>query len=110
LRGAPNVAATDPAVKAGVKHIVFMAAVGTRQEEEPVRGASCWRGEQHLVAPAPAWTILRMNFYAESFLQLALAAGRPSPPRRACCGAEISFGLKICNGSLRPRPRGDQPS
>jgi NAD(P)H dehydrogenase (quinone) len=75
-RGAQNVAAIDAAVKAGVKHVVFMSAVGTRQEEEPARGASYWRGEQHLIATAPAWTILRMNFYAESFVQLAQAALR----------------------------------
>jgi NAD(P)H dehydrogenase (quinone) len=55
-------------VKAGIKHVVFMSAVGTRQEEEPARGASYWRGEQHLIATAPAWTILRMNFYAEAFV------------------------------------------
>jgi NAD(P)H dehydrogenase (quinone) len=73
-RGAQNVAAVDAAVKAGVKQIVFMSAVGTRQEEEPARGASYWRGEQHLIATAPAWTILRMNFYAEAFVQLAQAA------------------------------------
>ena len=30
-RGAQNVAAIDAAVKAGVKYIVFMSAVGTRQ-------------------------------------------------------------------------------
>src|SRR5713101_9192981 len=59
-RGAQNVAAIDAAVRAGVKHIVFMSAAGTRQEEEPARGASYWRGEQHLIATAPAWTILRM--------------------------------------------------
>jgi hypothetical protein len=59
---------------AGVKDIVFMSAVGTRQEEEPARGASYWRGEQHLIATAPAWTILRMNFYAEAFVQLAQAS------------------------------------
>src|ERR1700730_6565664 len=62
-RGAQNVAAIDAAVKARVKHIVFTSAVGTRQEEEPARGASYWRGEQHLVATAPAWSILRMNVY-----------------------------------------------
>ncbi len=73
-RGAQNVAAIDAAVKAGVKHVVFMSAVGTRQKEEPGRGASYWRGEQHLIGTAPAWTILRMNFYAEAFLQLAQAA------------------------------------
>jgi NAD(P)H dehydrogenase (quinone) len=76
-RGAQNVAAIDAAVKAGVKHVVFMSAVGTRQEEEPGRGASYWRGEQHLIATAPAWTILRMNFYAEAFLQQAQAGVLP---------------------------------
>jgi NAD(P)H dehydrogenase (quinone) len=75
-RGAQNVAAIDAAVKAGVKHITFMSAVGTRQEEEPARGASYWTGEQHLIARAPAWTILRMSFYAEAFVQLAQAALR----------------------------------
>ena len=73
-RGAQNVAAIDAAVQAGVKHIVFMSAAGTRQEDEPARGASYWRGEQHLIAAAPAWTILRMNFYAEAFVPLAQAA------------------------------------
>ena len=73
-RGAQNVAAIDAAVKARVKHVVFMSAVGTRQEEEPARGASYWRGEQHLIATAPAWTILRMNFYAEAFVQQAQAS------------------------------------
>src|SRR5882724_593318 len=51
-----------------------MSAVGTRQEEEPARGASYWRGEQRLIATAPAWTILRMNFYAEAFVQQAQAS------------------------------------
>jgi NAD(P)H dehydrogenase (quinone) len=73
-RGAQNIAAIDAAVKAGVKHITFMSAVSTRREEEPARGASYWRGEQHVIAKAPAWTILRMNFYAEAFVQMAQAA------------------------------------
>jgi NAD(P)H dehydrogenase (quinone) len=73
-RGAQNVAAIDAAVRASVKHIVFMSAAGTRQEEEPALGASFWRGEQRLIATAPAWTVLRMNFYAESFVQQAQAS------------------------------------
>ncbi|HWZ73736.1 MAG TPA: SDR family oxidoreductase [Casimicrobiaceae bacterium] len=73
-RGAQNVAAVDAAMRAGVKHIVFMSAVGTRQEEEPALGASFWRGEQRLIATAPAWTILRMNFYAEALVQQAQAS------------------------------------
>ena len=73
-RGTQNIAAIDAAVKAGVGHVVFMSATGTRQEAEPATGASYWRGEQHLIAAAPAWTILRMNFYAEALLLLAQPA------------------------------------
>ena len=73
-RGTQNVTAIDAAVRAGIKHVVFMSAVGTRQEKEPALGAPYWRGEQHLVATAPAWTILRMNNYAEAFVQLAQAS------------------------------------
>jgi NAD(P)H dehydrogenase (quinone) len=73
-RGTQNVAAIDAAVRAGVKHVVFMSATSTRKEDEPARGASYWLGEQHLIATAPAWTILRMNFYAESFVPQAQAA------------------------------------
>lgn len=73
-RGAQNVAAIDVALRAGVGHIVFMSSVGTRQQDEPALGAPYWRGEQYLIAAAPAWTILRMNNYAESFAQQAQAA------------------------------------
>jgi NAD(P)H dehydrogenase (quinone) len=74
-RGAQNVVAIDAAVKAGVRHIVFMSAAGARQaEEDPVLGTPYWWGEQRLIATAPAWTILRMNFYAESFAQQAKAS------------------------------------
>jgi NAD(P)H dehydrogenase (quinone) len=50
-----------------------MSAAGARQEE-PALGVPYWRGEQRLIATAPAWTILRMNFYAESFVQQAQAS------------------------------------
>jgi NAD(P)H dehydrogenase (quinone) len=73
-RGLQNIAAIDAAVKAGVKHIVFMSAAGARQAEEPALGAPYWRGEQHLFAKAPAWTVLWVNFYAESFARQAQAA------------------------------------
>jgi NAD(P)H dehydrogenase (quinone) len=72
--GEQNVAAIDAAVKAGVKHIVFMSAAGARRAEGPVLGTPYWWGEQRLIAAAPAWTILRMNFYAESFAQQAQAS------------------------------------
>src|SRR4029077_8203554 len=70
-RGAQHVAAIDAGVRAGVKHIVFTSAAGTRQEEEPALGAFLWRGEQRLIATAPAWTILRMNCDAEALAQQA---------------------------------------
>ena len=73
-RLAQNVAAVDAAVRAGVKRIVFMSAAGARQEEEPALGASYWRGEQHLIATAPVWTILRMNYYAEGLVRQAQAS------------------------------------
>jgi NAD(P)H dehydrogenase (quinone) len=73
-RAAQNIAAIDAAVRAGVKHVVFMSSAGARQEEEPALTASYWRGEQHLIVTAPAWTILRMNFYAESFAPQAQAS------------------------------------
>src|SRR2546430_489185 len=51
-----------------------MSTAGARQEEEPALSASYWRGEQHLLPAGPAWTILRMNFYAESLVQQAQAS------------------------------------
>jgi NAD(P)H dehydrogenase (quinone) len=83
-RGAQNVAAIDAAVKAGVRHVVFMSGVGTRQEEEPARGASYWRGEQHLIATARAWTILRI--LCRSFR--TTGAGGAGPGRAGRAGRE----------------------
>jgi len=70
-----NVAAIDAAVKGG--HQAYRLHVGRKHAAgggAGGAGASYWRGEQHLIATAPAWTILRMNFYAEAFVQLG--AGR----------------------------------
>jgi NAD(P)H dehydrogenase (quinone) len=65
-RGEQNVTAITAAIQAGVAHIVFMSAAGTREQEEPNIGASYWVGEQTLIKQAPRWTILRMNYYAEA--------------------------------------------
>lgn len=66
-RAVQHVAAIDAAVAAGVKHIVFVSILGTRKLEEPAIGAPFWTGEQHLIKTAPAWTIVRMSYYAEAF-------------------------------------------
>ncbi|HEY8356219.1 MAG TPA: NAD(P)H-binding protein [Ramlibacter sp.] len=74
VRGSQNEAAIAAAVAAGVKHIVLLSAAGTREQEEPIIGASYWRGEQALIKSAPQWTILRMNYYAEALAQEAQSA------------------------------------
>ncbi|CAH0444571.1 hypothetical protein LMG10661_00996 [Ralstonia syzygii subsp. syzygii] len=78
VRGRQFAAAIDAAVQAGVQHIVLLSVAGTRETAEPSLGAAYWVGEQHLIRTAPRWTILRMNYYAESFAQqvpLSLGSG-----------------------------------
>lgn len=77
-RAAQSVSAIEAAVAAGVKHIVLMSSAGTREAAEPDIYASYWAAEQRLIRTAPRWTILRMNYYAEAFLQeaqMSLAGG-----------------------------------
>lgn len=64
-------AAIDAAVSVGVGHIVLMSSAATREAAEPEMYAAYWTGEQHLIRTAPRWTLLRMNYYAESFVQVA---------------------------------------
>lgn len=69
VRGRQFKAAIDAAVAQGVGHIVLVSTAGTRAAVEPSMFAAYWEAEQHLIRTAPAWTILRMNYYAESFAQ-----------------------------------------
>lgn len=78
VRGRQLKAAIDAARKAGVTHVVLVSAAGTKEAVEPSIGAPYWDGEQHLIRTAPRWTILRMNYYAESMadeIKSSLAAG-----------------------------------
>lgn len=68
-RGAQNIAAIDAAVAAGVDHIVFVSSAGTRATAEPDIWASYYAAEQRLMRTARNWTILRMNYYADAFVQ-----------------------------------------
>lgn len=71
--------AIDAASSAGVGHVILMSDVGTREEAEPHIGAASWVGEQHLIKSAPRWTIVRANYFMESFAQevvLSTVAGR----------------------------------
>jgi NAD(P)H dehydrogenase (quinone) len=73
-RAAQNLAAIDAANRAGVRHVVFMSSAGTRARPEPDVWASYYAAEQHLMRTATNWSVLRMNYYAESFADEARAA------------------------------------
>jgi NAD(P)H dehydrogenase (quinone) len=71
-------AAIDKAVAAGVRHIAYLSAAGTRFVEVPHLWESFFVPEQALMRSAKEWSILRMAFYAESFLdraKMSLAQG-----------------------------------
>jgi NAD(P)H dehydrogenase (quinone) len=70
--GRQLVAAIDAAVKAGVGHIVLMSSATARETAGQDMFSTYWTSEQHLMRVAPRWTTLRMNYYAESFAQVAL--------------------------------------
>ena len=53
-----------------------MPVTGTKEALENSVGGAYWTGEQHLIKTVPHWTILRMNYYAESMaeeIQMPLA-------------------------------------
>lgn len=78
VRGRQLRAAIDAAQHAGVAHVVLMSAAGTHEESAPSLGEAYWAGEQALLATASRWTILRMNYYAESMaeeIKMSLGSG-----------------------------------
>lgn len=71
VRAKQHADAIDAAVKAGVKHIIYISTVSPRPDPNNVLFDSHYATEQKLIASAPAWTLLRMSVYADS---LAMAA------------------------------------
>lgn len=71
IRGPQFIRAIDAAVAAGVGRIVLVSAQGTRKVMTPSMANDYWIGEQHLIANAPNWTILRPSFHAEAMAQEA---------------------------------------
>ena len=69
VRGGQLTAAIDAATQAGVSHVVLMSAAGTREAPDNTIGGAYWTGEQHLIKTTSHWTILRMNYYAESMAE-----------------------------------------
>lgn len=74
VRGTQLKTAIDAARQAGVKHVVLLSAAGTKEVAEPAIGAPFWTGEQHLIRTFASWTILRMNYYAESMAEEILSS------------------------------------
>src|SRR5258706_10966416 len=73
-RAAQNVAAIDAAVRASVKHIVFMSTAGARQEEEPALSASYWRRARPHIAPRPARRIRPIDEQSRAHVRQAQAS------------------------------------
>ncbi len=70
-RSKQAVAAIEKAGEAGVRHVSYLSAVGTRFAKLPHLWESYFVPEQALMRSAKEWSILRMAFYAESFLDRA---------------------------------------
>lgn len=71
-------AAIEAARQAGVGHVFLMSASGTCEAAVPALEQTYWVGEQTLIRTAPRWTILRMNYYAESMadeIKMSLGTG-----------------------------------
>jgi len=75
-RSEQTVAAIKAALSAGVNHVVILSGAGARDVAEPDVGAAYWASENYLIRNAPRWTILRMNYYAESLAQEAIMAAQ----------------------------------
>lgn len=71
VRPRQHVAAVEAAVAAGVEHIVFISSAGTRAAREPNVWASYYPAEQRVMQSAPNWTVLRMNYYIDTFIEEA---------------------------------------
>src|SRR5665213_1189424 len=63
-----HIAAVDAATAAGVKHIVLISAAGTREAQEPNIWSAYYLPEQRLMRDAARWSILRMNYYIDTFI------------------------------------------
>lgn len=77
VRSAQGRLAVDAAVAEGVDHIFLLSATGTRMRPEPAVGAAYWISERQLLSStAKAWTILRANYFAETFAEQASMAAQ----------------------------------
>lgn len=60
--------AVQAAVDVGVGHVVVVSALGTKASDAPDLRQAYFVPEQAVMRLAPSWTVLRMAYYAESFV------------------------------------------
>ena len=66
--------AIDAAVRAGVRHVIYISSVSPRPDPNNVLLDSHFATEQKLIGSGLAWTFLRMNVYTDSLLNAAKQA------------------------------------
>jgi NAD(P)H dehydrogenase (quinone) len=82
--------AIQRAIEAGVGHVVLMSSLGTRAAEVPHLWQTYFVSEQALMALAKKWTILRMAYYAESFID-EVRMSLPRGIHAATSNAPVNF-------------------
>jgi NAD(P)H dehydrogenase (quinone) len=68
-RARQTTGAVDAAVAAGVQHLAYASSSGAYNAPKAHVLAGYFATEQAMMRKAPQWTILRMTYYQESFLQ-----------------------------------------
>jgi NAD(P)H dehydrogenase (quinone) len=69
--------AIEMAAAVGVRHVALVSALGTRAAKAPHLWESYFVAEQKLMSAVSSWTILRMAYYAESFVdEVKMSIGR----------------------------------
>jgi NAD(P)H dehydrogenase (quinone) len=82
--------AVNAAVKAGVRHIIYVSSIGARPGLKDGLLETHWTTEQAVIASGLAWTLLRMNIYADSQLD-ALKRAVSSGVHAASGGAPYAY-------------------
>ncbi|HEX8408044.1 MAG TPA: NAD(P)H-binding protein [Thermoanaerobaculia bacterium] len=90
VRATQGITAIERAVEAGVEHIVLMSSLGTRHADVPHLWESYFGPEQALMRSAKQWTILRMAYYAESFMD-EVRMSLPQGTHASTSNARVNF-------------------
>lgn len=90
VRTKQGASAIERAVNAGVEQLVLMSSLGTRATDDPHLWRSYFVAEQALMRLAKTWTIVRMAYYAESFVD-ELRMSLPRGAHAATSNTAVNF-------------------